>query len=171
MDTTTVLAIISAVAISTLASISFWQLRSLRKQMSFNTFLKLMDDLDDEQARKDREIIYRLSSKGDDFLRNMEALPIEEDVIIRIATEVTERHNRHALERTIKNLDKVGYVLLKGPGRKTEAPVWIWERALAMWYRLEPFVRYIRDRPGRKNYAIYFEELAKDAERNLKGSS
>ena len=122
METTTVLAIVSAAAISTLASISFYQLRSLRKQMSFSTFLKLMDDLDDEQARKDREIIYRLSSKGDDFLRNMEALPIEEDIIIRIATEVTERNNRYALERTIKNLDKVGYVLLKGPGRKTEAP-------------------------------------------------
>ena len=170
MNTTTILTIISAVAISTLASISFYQLRSLRKQMSFSTFLKLMDDLDDEQARKDREIIYRLSSKGDDFLRNMEALPIEEEVIIRIATEVTERNTRYALERTIKNLDKVGYVLLKGSGRKNEAPVWIWERALAMWYRLEPFIRYVRNRPGRKNYAIYFEELAKEAERNLKGS-
>ena len=139
--------------------------------MSFSTFLKLMDDLDDEQARKDREIIYRLSSKGDDFLRNMEAIPIEEDAVIRIATDVTERNTRYALERTIKNLDKVGYVLLKGPSNKNEAPIWIWERALAMWYRLEPFVRYVRDRPGRKNYAIYFEELAKDAERNLKGSS
>ena len=171
MDTTTVLAIISAVAISTLASISFRQLRSLRKQMSFNTFLKLMDDLDDEQARKDREIIYRLSSKGDDFLRNMEAIPIGEDAVIRIATDVTERNTRYALERTIKNLDKVGYVLLKGPGKRNEAPIWIWERALAMWYRLEPFIRYVRNRPGRKNYAIYFEELAKDAERNLKGDS
>jgi len=168
VDTTTILAIISAVAISTLASISFRQLRSLRKQMSFTTFLKLMDDLDDEQARKDREIIYRLSSKGDDFLRNMEAIPIEEDAVIRIATEVTERNTRYALERTIKNLDKVGYVLLKGPSKKEEAPIWIWERALAMWYRLGPFVRYVRNRPGRQNYAIYFEELAKYAKKTTK---
>jgi hypothetical protein len=170
VDTTSILAIISAAAISTLASISFRQLRSLRKQMSFSTFLKLMDDLDDEQARKDREIIYRLSSKGDDFLRNMEALPIEEDAVIRIATEVTERNTRYALERTIKNLDKIGYVLLKGPSKKEEAPVWIWERALAMWHRLEPFIRYIRNRPGRQNYGIYFEELAKYAQNTMKSN-
>ena len=168
MDLTTILAIISAVAISALASVSFSQLRSLRKQMSFNTVLKLMDDLDDEQARKDREIIYRLSSKGDDFLRNMEAIPINNDLIIKIATDVTERHTRYALERTIKNLDKVGFVLLKGHGKKNEAPVWIWERASAMWSRLEPFVRYVRTRPGRQNYAIYFEEFAKYADKHVK---
>lgn len=168
MDLTTILAIISAIAISTLASVSFSQLRSLRKQMSFNTVLKLMDDLDDEQARKDREIIYRLSNKGDDFLRNMEALPIEEDIIIKIATDVTERNTRYALERTIKNLDKISFVLLKGYGKKEEAPIWIWDRALAMWSRLEPFVRYVRQQPGRENYAIYFEALAKDAGENLK---
>jgi hypothetical protein len=126
-----------------------------------------MDDLDDEQARKDREIIYRLSGKGDEFLRNMEALPIEEDVVTQIATDVTQRNTRHALERTIKNLDKVGFVLLRGRGKKQEAPVWIWERALAMWSRLEPFVRYVRKRPGRQNYAIYFEELAEYAARRI----
>ena len=171
MDITTTLAIISVAALSTLASVSFSQLRSLRKQVSFNTVLKLMDDLDDEQARKDREIIYRLSGKGEDFLRNMEALPIEEDIIIKIATDVTERNTRYALERTIKNLDKIGFVLLKGHGRKKEAPVWIWERALAMWSRLEPFIRYVRTRPGRKNYAIYFEALAKEAKRSIKSTS
>ena len=104
-------------------------------------------------------------------MRNMEALPIEEDVVARIATEVTERNNRYALERTIKNLDKVGYVLLKGPSKKEEAPIWIWERALAMWCRLEPFVRYVRNRPGRQNYAIYFEELAEYAKKTVESRS
>ena len=170
MDITTTLAIISTVALSTLAGVSFSQLRSLRKQMSFNTVLQLMDGLDDEQARKDREIIYRLSGKGDWILSNMEAIPIEEDTIMKIATEVTERNTRYALERTIKNLDKVGFVLLKGRGKKNEAPIWIWERALAMWCRLEPFVKYVRNQPGRKNYAIYFEELAKYAERSIKSN-
>ena len=168
MDLANIVAIISAVAITTLASVSFSQLRALRKQMSFSTFLKLMDDLDDEQARKDRELIYRLSNQGEEFLSNMEPIPIDKDVIIKIATDGTERNTRYALERTIKNLDKVGFVLLKGHGKKTEAPIWIWDRAMAMWVRLEPFVRYVRTRPGRQNYAIYFEALAKNAKRNIK---
>ena len=66
MEVTVVTAIISAVAITTLATVSFSQLRALRKQMVFNNFLKLMDELDDEQARKDREVIYRLAGSGID---------------------------------------------------------------------------------------------------------
>ena len=171
MDITTMVAIISAAAITALASVSFSQLRSLRKQISFNTFLTLMDNLDDEQARKDRAIIYQLSHKGEDVLHHTEAIPIEEDVVTKIATDVTQRNTRYALERTIKNLDKVGFVLLKGHSRKKEAPIWIWDRALAMWHRLEPFVKYVRTQPGRQNYAIYFEELAKYAEGNIKSNS
>ena len=154
MELTVIATIVSASAISVLASVSFSQLRALRRQMNFDTFLKLMDDLDDEQARKDREIIYRLVDTG-----------ITDELVRKVDTDTAERHTKYAVERTIKNLDKVGFVLLRGHGRKEEAPEWIWERALAMWQRLEPFVRCFRGQPGRKTYAIYFEALAKDAER------
>jgi len=149
MEATVITAIISAAAITTLATVSFSQLRALRRQMVFNNFLKLMDELDDEQARKDREVIYRLAGSG-------------------IDTDVTERHAKYAIERTIKNLDKVGYVLLKGYGRRKEAPAWIWERTLAMWQRLEPFVKCFRKHPGRNTYALYFEQLALEAEKYMK---
>ena len=52
MDPTIIITIISATAISVLAASSFYQSRTLRRQMRFNAILKPMDDLDDEQARK-----------------------------------------------------------------------------------------------------------------------
>lgn len=157
MEATVVTAIVSAVAITTLATVSYSQLRALRRQMGFNNFLKLMDELDDEQARKDREVIYRLAGSG-----------IDDELVQKIDTDVTERHAKYAVERTIKNLDKVGYVLLRGYGRRQEAPAWIWERALVMWQRLEPFVKCFRKHPGRNTYALYFEQLAREAEKHLK---
>ena len=157
MEATVITAIISAAAITTLATVSFSQLRALRRQMVFNNFLKLMDELDDEQARKDREVIYRLADSG-----------IDDEVVRKIDTDVTERHAKYAIERTIKNLDKVGYVLLKGYGRRKEAPAWIWERTLAMWQRLRPFVKCFRKHPGRNTYALYFEQLALEAEKYMK---
>jgi hypothetical protein len=156
MEPTIITTIVSTAAISILASISFTQFRALRRQMSFGAVLKLMDDLDDEQARKDRELIYRLVSQG-----------VTPELVTRIDADVTERHNKYAIERTIKNLDKVGFVLLRGYGRREEAPAWIWERALNMWQRLEPFVTHFRTQPGRKTYALYFEELAKEAEKRM----
>ena len=156
MDLAVVTTIVSAAAISVLASVSFSQMRALRRQMNFDTFLKLMDDLDDEQARKDREIIYHLVNAG-----------ITDELVKKIDTDVTERHTKYAIERTIKNLDKVGFVLLKGHGRSKEAPAWIWERSLAMWQRLSPFVACFRGQPGRRAYAIYFEELANEAQRHI----
>jgi len=156
MELALITTIVSAAAISVLASVSFSQMRALRRQMNFDTFLKLMDDLDDEQARKDREIIYQLVNAG-----------ITDELVKKIDTDTTERHTKYAIERTIKNLDKVGFVLLRGHGRRKEAPAWIWERALVMWQRLEPFVRCFRGQPGRKTYAIYFEELAKEALRHV----
>ena len=157
MEVTVVTAIVSAVAITTLATVSYSQLRALRRQMVFNNFLKLMDGLDDEQARKDREVIYRLAGSG-----------IDDELVQKIDTDVTERHAKYAVERTIKNLDKVGYVLLRGYGRRQEAPAWIWERTLAMWQRLEPFVKCFRKHPGRNTYALYFEQLARESEKHLK---
>ena len=157
MELTIITTIVSALAISVLAGVSFSQMRALRRQMTFSTFLKLMDDLDDELARKDREIIYRQLDTG-----------VTDEVVRRIDTEATEKYVKYAIERTIKNLDKVGFVLLKGYGRKEEAPAWIWERALIMWQRLGPFVRYFRSQPGRTTYAIYFEELAEEAARRMK---
>jgi hypothetical protein len=156
MELALITTIVSAAAISVLVSVSFSQMRALRRQMNFDTFLKLMDDLDDEQARKDREIIYQLVNAG-----------ITDELVKKIDTDTTERYTKYAIERTIKNLDKVGFVLLRGHGRRKEAPAWIWERALVMWRRLEPFVRCFRGQPGRKTYAIYFEELAKEALRHV----
>lgn len=156
MEPTIITTIVSTAAISVLASMSFTQFRALRRQMSFSVVLKLMDDLDDEKARKDRELIYRLVSQG-----------VTEELVTRIDTDVTERHNKYAIERTIKNLDKVGFVLLRGYGRPEEAPAWIWERAFNMWRRLAPFVAHFRTQPGRTTYALYFEELAKEAERRM----
>ena len=168
MDVAIIATIVNAAAITTLASVSYSQLRALRQQMSFSTFLKLMDDMDGEQASHDREVIYTLSGKGEEFLSNMEPLPIDKDLIIQIATDPSKRETRNSLERTIKNLDKVGYVLLRGHGKKHQAPRWIWDRSLAMWCRIKPFVEYVRTRPGRQNYAIYFEALAEEAAKNLK---
>ena len=149
--------IVSAIALAALAIVSFWQLRALRRQMTFDTFLKLMDDLDNEQTRKDREIIYRLTREG-----------VTEEVTTRVATDVTERNTKYAIERTVKNLDKVGFILLRGHSRRKEAPIWIWERAVNMWARLEPFVYSFRKQPGRRCYAIYFEELAIEARKYIK---
>jgi hypothetical protein len=156
MELTLITTIVSASAISVLAVVSFSQMRALRRQMTFSTFLKLMDELDDERARKDREVIYRLVKGG-----------VDNEIVVKIDTDVTERHTKYAIERTIKNLDKVGFVLLRGYGRHEEAPAWIWERALVMWQRLEPFVVHFRGKPGRRTYAIYFEELAKKAARRM----
>ena len=58
-------------------------------------------------------------------------------------------------------------IYLTGLGCKREEVHDVWERALAMWSRLEPFVKYVRKRPGRQNYAIYFEELAEHAARRI----
>ncbi len=156
MDPTIITTIVSTAAISVLASMSFTQFRALRRQMSFSVVLKLMEDLDDEKARRDRELIYHLVNQG-----------TTEELISQIDIDVTERHTKYAIERTIKNLDKVGFVLLRGYGQPEEAPAWIWERAINMWQRLAPFVAHFRTQPGRKTYALYFEELAKEAEKRM----
>jgi hypothetical protein len=131
----------------------------MREQLKLNTFLALLRELSEGEARKNRDIVF---TELDPNKPNLQAIKdsIIEDFTSKNHPEV--RHIKDAAEETIARLDRVGFFLLRGdPNLKKEAPEWIWTITSQMWERAEWYVRHRKQ--SHKGYAKYFEELHGEA--------
>jgi len=121
-----------------------------RRARDFNTMLRILEEVDNETARKDRQFIYELSR---DKSKDWSNIP---KIIEGIGNERVQ-----SIERTINKLDNICFFLDKGYSWDEEPPKWIWETTVEMWDRLEPLIKYFRTQHGRQSgYAVYFERFA-----------
>ncbi|MBM4446469.1 MAG: hypothetical protein FJ023_03840 [Chloroflexi bacterium] len=148
-----------ALIISAVVGYITWKNRDeSRKARDYSVMARIIDTVDNDKAREDRNYIYTLVDKGHLDFKN----------IPKILDQIG-RERVHSIERTINALDNVGFFLKTGYSSYSEAPQGIWQMANAMWERLEPFINHFRTQPGRqKGYAEYFEQMAKEALKHLK---
>jgi len=124
-----------------------------RRARDFNTMLRILEEVDNETARKDRQFIYALSR---DKSKDWSNIP---KIIEAIGNERVQ-----SIERTINKLDNICFFLDKGYSWGEEPPKWIWETIIEIWERLGPFIEYFRTQPGRQSgYAVYFERFTQKA--------
>lgn len=151
-------AIIAAVALG----IALWQLRTVNKQLTYSTYLKLIEELGTKEAREDRETVHEKYGKEHEVVH-------KEYGTSRVSMSVdpaTHPELRDVIERTVNRLDTVGYFILRGFGSRREAPEWLWEVTAAMWTMLGWYVKYeqsSRRRPYRREFGKYFEKLGQEA--------
>ncbi len=127
----------------------------MRKQLKLNTFLTLLVELAEKQARENRRLIFQHLPSSTQITNIQEGILRDESSVKRY---------RDAVEETISNLDRVGFFLIKGdPQLKDDAPEWIWTITSQMWARTEWYVRHRKE--GSRGYGKYFEELHNEAER------
>ena len=138
------------------AAIVGWKnLRILRGQFRQNTFLSLLRELSEENARKNRQLIFQ-NLPSSSQVTNIKAGILRDDPSIQ--------RYKDAIEETVSCLDRVGFFLLKeDPKLKDEAPKFIWEITSQMWARTEWYVSHRRQ--VSKEYGKYFEKLNKEAEK------
>src|SRR4030042_139524 len=152
--------LISVIALGISAGVGYlsWRNRDeSRKARDYSVMLRILDEIDNDKARKDREYIYALADRG----------RIDFNDIPEVLDQIGQERV-HSIERTINAIDNAGFFLKTGYSSYTKTPQWIWEMTNEMWKRLEPFVNYFRTQPGRrKGYAEYFEQLAKEALKHI----
>lgn len=144
------------------AGILAWRnLGVLREQHRRNTFLSLMNEISNERARENREIIHECI-KPDADGRYPTKIPELRVFNLSWGRQIGAKGIKDAIEETVSCLDKVGFFLLRGdPRLKGEAPVSIWTITSQMWEKLG---RYVKEGQNRQNsYGRYFEELANEA--------
>jgi len=142
--------------------IALSQLRAVNKQLTYSTYLRLIEELGTEQARTDRDLVHRSYSKEHEVVHRVYGT----SRVYMSVDPATHPDLREAIERTVNRLDTVGYFILKGFGSKREAPDWLWEVAAAMWTLLEWYVKHEQAserKPYRREFGRYFEALGKEA--------
>lgn len=152
MNISAIATLVLAVATIALVIVAYRQVRAIRRQLTFNTILRIMKELGCDEARQDRDLVYTKVKEGADPQSVSWA---EED----------KEGMAKAIERSAIRLDRAAYFLLKDKAAKKEAPDWIWEITFHMWRLLKPFIRYSRELHTRKLYVVYFEQLGEEAER------
>ncbi len=149
---------ILALIISAVVGYITWKNRDeSRKARDYSVMAKILDMLDNDKARKDREYIYTMADKGGLDFYNIPK------VIDQVGKEKLD-----CIERTINAFDNLGYLLITGYSNYQDSPTWVWETTSEMWKRLNPFIYYFRTQPGRrKGYAESFELLFKEAQKRI----
>jgi hypothetical protein len=162
VDAANICTIVLAAAAIVAGFLAWRNLGFLREQHRRNTFLSLMNEISNERARENREIIHECVKPNAEGQYPREIPELMVFNVVSWGRQVGAKDVKDAIEETVSCLDKIGFFLLRGdPKLKNEAPVSIWMITSEMWEKLGGYVKEAQNKQG--GYGKYFEELANEA--------
>jgi hypothetical protein len=138
--------------------ITWLQINGLKKTYTYELFSRLLKELSNDECRKDRAIISRISESHKPSIKSMISVIENEGTSTNYLPEM-------AIDRTIPRLDRIGYFIL-GDNNKLSLdppPAWLWDIIESTYKQSNFWIQYRKSPDSGKyyspHYGRYFERI------------